>query len=397
MLKQYLSNKNKTIKQVTVAVVVLLVAGVGTILLLGSHAANPYASVTADSGTLNGNAVSQPCNGATGSNSDCVVFGGSSGSSGQSNCLQLQNGSSLYPVYSDLDACGYPSPDTAGVPAGTTLTTVTNTATGFYAPNTVWTGSELAITGPTTINDLNIPGTIYFVVSDFSNPANADVTIENSKVQAAPASTAVIDFQEAGNVTIKNTQVSGVYSNATTCSSLAAFDVSDFGTNDVLDHDSLTCAVEPVNGSNFTLTNSYVLVDGTTVPSDHVEDVFVPGGTGATIKDDTLLNPQNMTNGTVAGIFGGTNVGGPMTGLKIENNLIGDWGNNGAITIGCSPENGGSGNDVNTIVTGNRLSDIYNPSGFAPGNTDGGSGITWSGNYMDSNPADTVNEPVGGC
>src|ERR1039458_7700242 len=77
MLKQYFLNQTKRTKQITSVLVVLIVAGVGTYLLVGSHAATPYASITADQGTLANGATKQTCAGA--SNGNCVVFGGSSG------------------------------------------------------------------------------------------------------------------------------------------------------------------------------------------------------------------------------------------------------------------------------------------------------------------------------
>ena len=49
-------------------------AAVGTYLLVGSHAATPYASITADKGTLAGGATKQTCSGS--SDGNCVVFGG---------------------------------------------------------------------------------------------------------------------------------------------------------------------------------------------------------------------------------------------------------------------------------------------------------------------------------
>jgi len=73
MLKQYFSNQTKRTKQITVVLVVVIVAGIGTYLLVGSHAATPYASITADSGTLGGGATSQSCSGA--SDGNCVQFG----------------------------------------------------------------------------------------------------------------------------------------------------------------------------------------------------------------------------------------------------------------------------------------------------------------------------------
>jgi hypothetical protein len=55
-------------------VVVFIVTG--TVLILISHAATPYASTTADTGALANGAVEQTCSGATDGN--CVVFAGSS-------------------------------------------------------------------------------------------------------------------------------------------------------------------------------------------------------------------------------------------------------------------------------------------------------------------------------
>lgn len=75
-IKQYFSNQNKRTQQITAILVIVLVAGIGTYLLLGSHAATPYASTTADSGTLASGATKQSCAGA--SDGNCVVFGVSS-------------------------------------------------------------------------------------------------------------------------------------------------------------------------------------------------------------------------------------------------------------------------------------------------------------------------------
>jgi hypothetical protein len=79
MLKQYFSNQTKRTKQITSVLVVLIVAGIGTYLLIGSHAATPYASITADKGTLANGATSQSCTGA--SDGNCAVFGSSMSSS----------------------------------------------------------------------------------------------------------------------------------------------------------------------------------------------------------------------------------------------------------------------------------------------------------------------------
>lgn len=87
MLKQYFSSQTKRTKQITIVLVVLLVAGIGTYLLISSHAATPYASTTANNGTVTGTATKQSCSGASSGN--CVVFGASTACS--SGCSVIGN------------------------------------------------------------------------------------------------------------------------------------------------------------------------------------------------------------------------------------------------------------------------------------------------------------------
>jgi hypothetical protein len=72
MLKKHFLNKTKTVQVLVTVLVVAVVAGIGTYLLTGSHAATPYSSITADSGQLASGAVKQSCSGAT--DGDCVAF-----------------------------------------------------------------------------------------------------------------------------------------------------------------------------------------------------------------------------------------------------------------------------------------------------------------------------------
>jgi hypothetical protein len=65
---------------ITAFIVILIVAGIGTYLLTGSHAATPYVSTTADTGTLTGNAAKQACSGAVDGN--CVAFNPNSSGGG---------------------------------------------------------------------------------------------------------------------------------------------------------------------------------------------------------------------------------------------------------------------------------------------------------------------------
>jgi hypothetical protein len=73
MLKQYFFKQTKRAQYITAGLAMLLVAAVGTSLLIGSHAASPAVSTTAASGTLSSGVTQQACSGA--STGNCVTFG----------------------------------------------------------------------------------------------------------------------------------------------------------------------------------------------------------------------------------------------------------------------------------------------------------------------------------
>jgi hypothetical protein len=144
-------------------------------------------------------------------------------------------------------------------------------------------------------------------------------------------------------------------------------------------------------------------VDG--YPSgEHLEAFYIPGGGTADIEDNTLLQPNNQT----AGIFGDGKLGA-LNDVTIKGNLIGEGGNNGNVAIGCyasyaqngykAGPNNGLGYSTNVVVENNRMSTVYDTAQwpFAAGNTDGGSGTIWSGNYMDQDPSIVVSQPVSPC
>jgi hypothetical protein len=66
------------LKQLSAIIVVVAVAAIGSYLMIASHAATPYASITADQGSLANGATSQSCSG-TADNS-CAVFGSTTAS-----------------------------------------------------------------------------------------------------------------------------------------------------------------------------------------------------------------------------------------------------------------------------------------------------------------------------
>jgi hypothetical protein len=79
MPKHHLLRKIENTRLVPALCIVVIVAAIGTHLLLGSHAASPYVSSTAAAGALDSGAAKQSCSGA--SDGTCVTFGSSTGSS----------------------------------------------------------------------------------------------------------------------------------------------------------------------------------------------------------------------------------------------------------------------------------------------------------------------------
>jgi hypothetical protein len=284
-----------------------------------------------------------------------------------------------------LDSCGYPSRNTAGVPRGANLTTVSSTC-NCLPPNTEWSPGQLSILGPTTIDHLDIPGRVYFVTSDFANPASANVTIQYSRIHGAGGSS-LVDLQGAGHVTIKNSDITGGYSGST-CTQPPSYGVYNGSSANVLDHDYLSCEAQPINAEGWTVTSSFAMVDG----GSGGEAVYIAGG-NATLLGNTLLS----ANGALAGVFGETG-GSALANVALRNNLIATGGSNGTIAIGCrdgSVPNNGHGYQAGIVIQNNRLAAVFG-SALAPGNTDGGPGTAWSGNFRDADLS-AVSQPVAAC
>lgn len=128
-LNKFFTNQTKRTQYITTAMVVVLVAGIGTYLLIGSHAATPYASITADSGSLSGSATKQACSDA--SDGSCVMFGNST-----SSCALSSFSSTNQPsCYQFFDAS---SPLNTSLPSSPTLASYSSavinhmTSAGWY-------------------------------------------------------------------------------------------------------------------------------------------------------------------------------------------------------------------------------------------------------------------------
>jgi hypothetical protein len=217
------------------------------------------------------------------------------------------------------------------------------------------------VSGPATISNISVPGWVAIGTS-------ASVTFDNDLIRCGVcggSGSPIVNDEGNRGVTIEHSTIGPVGGGAD-CTGPVAGDVGNGGM--VLNEDVLDCASTPINGSGFTVTNSYLMVDGFT-PNSHNEDIYQPGGGSNTITHNTLLEPLDAT----AVIFMDAKFGteGPTT---ISGNLIAGAGyGDGAVF--------GGGGSVN--VTNNVFSSAYgegNPGEVCP-NTG------WSGNTVDGTGA----------
>jgi hypothetical protein len=300
----------------------------------------------------------------------------SSGGGGGNNCLQTQNssgfnpfenplGSGSYPNYADLDACGYPSPDTAGVPSGTSLTTVSSSCNCLPSGDS-YSGDELYIGSTGTVSNVSMPD--GYVVLGVSGATITDSLLRCNVCNQGGG----IIAPQGNSLTITHSTIGGT-GGGSDCTSPSSQDIGPSNGGGTLNYDVFDCSVEDINGSGYTLTNSYVIVDGFTSGS-HNEDIYQPGGGSNTIKDNTLIDPLSST----ASIFMDEKLGSEGTTI-ISGNLFSGAGYGDGMVVG------GGGN---VSVTNNRFSAAYGSSdvGSVCSNT------TWSGNVMDSDGS-TVSIP----
>lgn len=293
-----------------------------------SKASGPTATVTASTGGGGGTTTQTACAGTAGSKT---------------------------PNYASLDACGYPSPNTSGVPAGTTLTPIGQAKLPAGAS---WSSGELDITGNNvTISGLDINGNVHITgVGD---------SIINSYIHGSGDPEVLI---------------------------------YDGASNTVMQHDEVTApsstigAINNASGNPFTLSGSYLhnnctgtlgvgtfhdnyMITDANVSSCHVEDGYVPGGTTAPTdyEHNTLLNPVGQT----ASIFLDNHAWGPNHNVTINNNLM---GGGGYVTYGDTSGDG----STNINITNNRFTRLYYPDGgYYGAEQQNNAATTFSGNIWD--------------
>jgi len=355
--------------------VMAAVATIGVYFLTFSHAATPYTSINANTGTLAGGATVQADSNA--SNGKYVLFGGTTGTR-STNCFPAPG------------ACGYPDPAYGNVGA-------TSSCASLPA-----SGSITASTNGQTIQNLNITGGIAV---DAPN-----VTINNVCVTDPDGGSGVLAITiEPGstNLLIEHSTIAGASStNALDTGIWNASDIPSVTANYVYIYN----AAEDWHGSG-TVTNSYMQA-GATYSGSHNEDIYL-SDTSITLTHDTLLNSTGQT-----AVLFGDNDGGAKdqpadNHWTVTNSLMGGGGylmyldaNNGSMPVGSSTMNiqnnrfarclgkavfDGNGNTCQGLGDGANDGHGYFPNGgYYGGPVDdycSGSGQTWSGNVWDDNNA----------
>ena len=266
-----------------------------------------------------------------------------------------------------LDACGLPSMNSTGPPAGTPLTD---------------SSSFTASTPGAVYNALNVSGSIYITANN--------VTIQNSNITDVDPDNAAI--QIANGVTGTQIRYTSIHGTNTGQSGALAFAVSYYGSTldgVTMDHDNFYNGDRILTGYG-TITNSYCLGGANFSGSggvEHDECVYTGGGApGIRAIHDTLL----VDNAQTAAIFvdnpdyGGGGVDGT---LDVESSILAGggyciYGGDGA----SSPHTG------SVIIKNNRFSRIFysNCGQFGTDAHFTSAVTTWSGNVWDE-----TNKPVG--
>jgi hypothetical protein len=267
-------------------------------------------------------------------------------------------------------ACGYPDATNTGVPAGTTLLTVpgqVSSGPGWYYDSRGWVevdGNGANLTG------LYIPMNLDVTASN--------VTIDDDQVVTSGASSFGISLRHTANVTIENSDVSGV--NTTTGRVANAIDdIYGDSTGLVVKDDNIADWRTAVQVSAGLVTGNYIHSPGY-IAGDHVNGIYDTGSTQPlTISGNTIFNSISQTDDIT---LEATAAGEPVANKTITGNLLAGGG--------YSLYGGDSlGNTTTAItVTNNRFSTLYYPLGgqFGPvayyATT--GTGNTWTGNTWDN-------------
>jgi hypothetical protein len=283
-----------------------------------------------------------PSTSPTGTPSTSPSSGGSSGGS-TGGSPGPEAGPSVHGCVSNPGSCGYPTTSTAGVPAGTALTVIN--------------GDYIIKTNGAVVENKEIHGCVEVRA--------ANVTIKNTRI-VGQCFYGVSTYPATGATVLDRVEINCVNGSGT---GLAG---PNFAAHAVYIHDCEN-GLEINQGSS--LVDSVISArEGT--PTAHGDGIQSQDGNNVVIRHNTLLETNPVTSAII------TN---PTlnNGWVVEDNFLGG----GAYTLYC-PEQG-----TGWTISNNRFVPAKTGAfSAAYGLTDacGHAGITWTGNYLDSNDS-TVN------
>ena len=371
MLKTYYFGRSKRLQQASAFLIIVIVAAAGTFLLISGHAATPYASINADTGSLANGAAKQACTGA--SDGSCVMFGGS----GQG------GGSTLYlsPTGQDAGSCTQTTPCLSfnyaygkAVPGDTV-----QLAAGVYGGQTITWDASKANAGsnvtfqPASGATVNLTGSIIVQSShvtfknmrlvDPSNGNNkydveADTYVIGGAQPADPAAANNVGFITFQNITGRNFNVNGAhdvsiiggsYGPASACGSGKPSLTQYGGGNNALRTALMASGhVDPYN----------ITVDGVTVHNImsydlvgcHTEGVAIFSGSNVTVRNSKFYGND------VYDILAQANSGsGALGQVTLENNWFAQSTDSGGTGSGSNGVEFDDNKDIS--VTNNSFND----------------------------------------
>lgn len=307
-IKQYFSNIHKSPQKITAVLVVLLVAGIGTHLIIGSHAATPYASISADKGTTTCGASVVSDSAASDGNK--VVFGSCSSSSGPSIYVSQAgtgNGSSCSSAQSAAwfnngsnwgTGTGQIGPGVSVDICGTISTTLTAQGSGTSGdPITIAFQSGAILEQPICSSGtgcLNISNVNYITVNG-ENTGTIENTANGTNL-ANQASSTLVQMQNCNNCTVENLTMANAY-------------IPAAGDQDQANSGVPVVGINLVSGDNDTITANTMFYDHWAISteaatSDSMENLRISNNTLHDNDHDIITSTGNIANGNTPGTSG---------------------------------------------------------------------------------------------
>ena len=378
-----------TQKNILAASIVLLVTGLGVYLLVASKAAGPFASITANQGTLAGCAASQTDS--TASNGHSVVFNGCGGGTGTTRYVST-GGSDSGTCTQAAPCLSFDRADSVASP-GDTVQIAGGTYSGQTIDNHGKTGANIVFT-PAPGATVTINGSTYIYASDITflgavtngsstppatNFMTQTITIGNhdqTPGRINPDSVTLqnitgreFEIDSATNITVNG----GSWGPSTAC-----------GGNYPGNNNSIRQPIASQAPTNITIENT-VIHDIQTYDYTlcHLEGLAIFAGTNVTVTNSKFYN------NTLYDILTQANSGGSPDHLTITNNWFAAAVDNAGLPSKQFPNgdppgtsNGiAVGNEIgqNVTVSGNHFNDILNMDDT--GSIGSFSNVTVSNNY----------------